>query len=339
MQRKLTILALLGLLLLAGIYYWSFFGKPFIAQEREITRGTCLGDNEKIDYKIEKNLEGGGTVKIFISDKKTGQELFGFQVKISDPDHYHPIELHKCGAYAIRTFGYDYNKKIPLDEYRRELWTYNYQGVGRKVISDSARLSTENTLGDFRIDPNESYLVLERGYFGSPDYATIIKNLKTLKDVFMLPMSEIEKKNPDVVGDMQFENWSRDGRYFWIDTSYGANTLGFIRIDSQDWDVDLFTAPKDVLGGDALNLENGYITVHPGNVWFGIKQITDEEKAKRRVQGIGTELFIHNLITGERKFVTKTDEPLWYFKPKWLSDVELQYELPNGEKKIYNIYQ
>ncbi|TSC95488.1 MAG: hypothetical protein Athens101426_693, partial [Parcubacteria group bacterium Athens1014_26] len=95
--------------------------------------------------------------------------------------------------------------------------------------------------------------------------------------------------------------------------------------------------PKDVLGGDALNLENGYITVHPGNVWFGVSELDQEERARRRAQDIGTELYIENLFTKKRQFVASTTEPLYYFKSKWLSDTELQYELPNGEKKIYKI--
>lgn len=152
-------------------------------------------------------------------------------------------------------------------------------------------------------------------------------------------MTEIEKKNPDIVGNIGLRNWSRDGRYFWADTTYGANELGFIRIDSQSWSVDLLSSPKDVLGGDALNVENGWITVHPNNVWFGIAQITEEEKAKRRAQGIGTELYIHNLFTGERQFVASTTEPFWFFKPRWLSDTKLQYELPTGKKKVYKIQE
>jgi len=54
-------------------------------------------------------------------------------------------------------------------------------------------------------------------------------------------------------------------------------------------------------------------------------------------KGIGTELYIENLLTQKRLFVDKTGEPLWYFKPKWISDNELQYEMPSGEKKIYVI--
>ncbi|TSD02205.1 MAG: hypothetical protein Athens071426_543 [Parcubacteria group bacterium Athens0714_26] len=190
---------------------------------------------------------------------------------------------------------------------------------------------------DFRIPLNEKYISLIRGYLGKDNYAIVIKDLQTLKDVFTFPIQEIEKRNPDIVGDIGFKDWSRSGKYFWLDLAYGANTLGFIRIDSQDWSVDLLPAPKDVLGGDALNLENGYITVHPGNVWFGVSELDQEERARRRAQDIGTELYIENLFTKKRQFVASTTEPLYYFKSKWLSDTELQYELPNGEKKIYKI--
>ena len=78
-----------------------------------IMRPSCLTDDEYTDYKIEKNPEGDGAAMVFVKDKKNDQEKFSFQIKISNPDHYHPIEMHKCGVYAIRTFGYDYQKNTP----------------------------------------------------------------------------------------------------------------------------------------------------------------------------------------------------------------------------------
>ena len=77
--------------------------------------------------------------------------------------------------------------------------------------------------------------------------------------------------------------------------------------------------------------------MHPDNVWYGIDIMTEQEEARRRARGTGTELYIENLFTRERNFVDKTEEPLWYFQPKWISDTELQYELPDGTKKIYKI--
>jgi hypothetical protein len=340
MTKKNSIL-LLGLMvillmLVGGIYFYKKFIPTSENQENKvITHSPCLKDNEIVDYKIERNNDGGGLATIYIKDKKSNDEIFNFQFAISDPDHYHPIELHKCGVYAIRTFGYDYQNKKLLENYKRELWVYKYNGEGNSLITSYAKWSYEDILSDFRIDPQERYIALLKGYLGSPDYALIIKDLNILKDVFTLPMAEIEKQKPKIVQDIELDGWTRDSRYFWANTHYGANTLGFIRIDTTDWSVKLLPAPKDVLGGDALNLENGFITVHPGNVWYGIAEITEQEKAKRRAQGIGTELYIQNLFTNKSLFVASTTEPLWYFKSQWISDTELQYEMPNGEKKIY----
>lgn len=69
---------------------------------------------------------------------------------------------------------------------------------------------------------------------------------------------------------------------------------------------------------------------------------TDRNKAPKSLQEaivkfIGTELYIENLFIKERRFIASTTEPLWYFKPIWISDTELEYELPSGEKKIYKI--
>ncbi|MEK7608227.1 MAG: hypothetical protein AAB495_01480 [Patescibacteria group bacterium] len=190
---------------------------------------------------------------------------------------------------------------------------------------------------EFRTSPDEQYISLVRGYLGKPDYALVIKDLATLEDAFTLSIQDIEKRNPDLVQDISFSGggWSKNSRYFWADTSYGANTLGFIRIDMQEKKFDLFPSPKDVLGGDALNLERGLTTIHPGNVWYGVTDITEEEKARRRKEGIGTELYIHNLLTGERTFIASTTEPLWFYQPRWTSETELQYTLPSGEKRVY----
>ena len=295
----------------------------------------CLADDEEAFYKSEDSGSVLVDLTISVKNKSTGKELFSFKVD----NIYRTVprlELHRCGIYTIRFLNYDREKTKQDTNFMVEIWRYQYDGEGKSLLS----LSEGNDLYYsyvFRINPSENYLALTKGYLGKENYALVIKDLKTLEDVFTLSIGEIEKKNPNIIGNIGLKDWSRDGRYFWADTADGANELSFIRIDSQDWSVDLFPAPKDVLGGDALNLENGYITVHPGNVWFGFADLTEEEKTKRREQGIGTELYIENLFTGKRYLVDKTNEPLWYFKPKWISDTELEYELPTGEKKIYSI--
>jgi hypothetical protein len=312
-------------------------------------RSECLGEGEVAEYTlINKNREED-SASIRITNKTSGVGAEYFSVPISDANDYHPIEIHHCGIYTMSDAGYDFKNRKALVNYRRILWKYNYQGIGTEVISDSSQVSGINILSDFRIDPTEKYLVLLRGYLGSPDFALVIKNIKTLKDVFILPITDIEKQNPNIVGDIGFietapTSWTFDGRYFWADLGDGATELGFIRVDSTDWSYKLLPAPADVLGGDALNLETGDITVHPGHVWSG-----DAEEAKiladaRRAKGIGTNLYIENLFTHKRVLIAKSTEPNAYFHPKWISKTTLEYFMPRadgtmGERKEFVLKQ
>ncbi len=334
-----AIFLLVLILLIGGVVYfylaenWS----QGVVKSPVIKKQVCLSDDEYIDYKIKKNPIGGGTAEIFIKERNNNQERFSFKIEISNSEHYHPLEIHKCGVYVVRTFGYDYNKKTPLENYKRELWIYGYNGKGKSLISDSSKWSHENILGDFRVDSAEKYIALERGYFGGDNHALVIKNLETKEDAFVFPIKEITDKYPDLAGSVRFNDWSDDGRYFWFNTHAGAVRLSFVRIDTVAWKADIFPAPENTMGGDALNFNTGYVTVHPKYVYFGIYELEQAEKEKRRKEGIGSEIYIENLITKKRYFVDKTDEPLWFFKPKWISDTELEYYLPSGERKVYEI--
>lgn len=335
----------------AGIWSWVYLGRQTTDSnnvhvssstasvatktEDEIKTSLCLEKNRTVAVRLEKNNDGSGVAIISLMRGTENENVFKID-NIVSATHYHPIESQRCNLFAIR------NRN---DKFGVELWSYDYQGDGTKLLdlagTDSSGKSVVYYQYDFRVSPDENYLSLIRGYLGRDDYAIVIKSFPSLDDAFILPITEIEKRNPELVQDISFENggWARDGRYFWADTHLGANTLGFIRIDMETKTFDFLPAPADVLGGDALNLEKGLITVHPGNVWFGIQQVTDAEIAKRRAEGMGTELYIENLFTHERQFVTSTTEPLWYFKPLWISSATLQYTLPSGATTTYTISQ
>ncbi|MDO8603933.1 MAG: hypothetical protein Q7K40_00770 [bacterium] len=345
----------LVVLVVSIIVYYFFYPETGINREQKfvkdnLTKEDCLHENLIAVFENDKS-DYVGKVKVIIRDKQYNKIISSFDIDDVAKRNYHPVEIHECGVYALKSFNYDYKSSKTLSGFSRELWFYDYSGNGKLLVvfsGESAsgvpdaggipgRLYSFNYSYDFRVSPQETHVILLRGYLESSDYALIVKDLETLKDVFVLPIADIERENPDIIGDVGLKGWSRDGRYFWAGMAYGANTLSFIRIDIKTMSFAVFAAPKDVLGGDALNIEKGLITVHPGNVWYGIADVTEQEKAERRKQGAGTELYIENLFTKKREFVAKTDEPLYYFKPKWLSDTELQYELPNGERKIYKI--
>lgn len=335
-----VVIALLALIVL-GVYF--FREKPMqVAQkllQNQVTHPLCLGDDEVANYKINKKGVIGADVTIDIANKTDNAVIFSFNIN-GIFKSAHPIELYRCGVYVMRMFNYDVDKIKQDQGYKDELWVYDYSGKGKSLVlfSEEAKEFISYYALAFRVDPTETYIALIQGKSWEPEgYGYVIKNQQTYKDSFVLLYPAILKMNPDLEGYLDLEGWTKSGSYFWGNIFAGAPRFGFVRIERDSWEVDALPAPEDVLGGDALNLENGYITVHPGNVWFGIAEFTEEEKEKRRKQAIGTELYIYNLFTQERRFVIKTDEPIWYFKPKWISDTELEYEMPSGEKKIYKI--
>ena len=287
----------------------------------------CLADNEWVDYKIEERMNSSSNATVFIKEKNTNKQIFEFQIENIVPNHYHPYEAYKCGIYLVREFNYDYQKGKPLSDFRMEVWRYHYDGNGKKLVEED----------DFRIDPSETYLVLKQGYLGSSDYALVIKDLETKEDVFVLSLKDITNQYPSLIGNLDLIEWTKDGQYFWGRVFSGAYTFAFFRINTKNWQVEIFKVPEGVLGGSALNIEKGYITRHPGQIWIGIQEDYEQIKQEWRSQGKTSKLYLRNLFTGKETFLAETKEPLWFFNPKWISDIELEYELPTGEKKIYKI--
>ncbi len=303
----------------------------------EAKRPNCLENSEITSYKINKKKNEVSTADIIVSDKKTNQEKYRFQIELPIPDHYHPIELHKCGVYATKSFNYNYKNKQALPDYKIELWQYFYNGEGNSIIFLSGPISGRELNTDFRVDHLEKYLMLERSYLGRDDYSLVIKDLNTKQDVFVLFANEIFKQYPNIVGNFGLDQWTKDGRYFWGDIFDGAYVNAYFRIDTKDWTYDIFEAQDGAMGGFPLNINTGYVPIQPGQVWTGDYQLTQELKEQYKKEGKKSSLYLYNLFSKEKIHIQTTDEPLFSFKPQWLSDTELEYELPTGEKKIYTI--
>lgn len=306
------------------------------------THGPCVNKNEIVTYTPRRWGVGTTTVAFFVVNQKSGATTTSFVVEDARSS-YHPIELHRCGVYIRRVFDFDWESKYWGTQYRTEFWKYDYRGAGDLLfLLDKKEKSgnDDDTFSffyspDFRVSPDERYVALTRGFPGKPDFALILKNLKTLNDDFVFPIKELFENFPDLYSDISFlensDSWSSDGRYFWASTHDGAIILSFIRIDTQTRKAEIFPAPPDVLGGDALNPDTGDITRHPGNVWYGVEELRLELEEERRREGIGTELWIHNLVNGRRSLVASTTAPNAYFVPRWISSTTLQYFIPNPD--------
>lgn len=327
---------------------------PFFVKNDEVVKkitkndqvlGECINEDANVSYKFEKKERPLANVVVHVADKNTAEEKQSF--KIDDIfENYHPVELHKCRVYVIRMFNYNPKRSQQDPGFMVELWEYQYNGSGSSTLllaeEDKNGIYKGNYSYDFRIDPSEKYLALIRGYGGKDDYSLVIKDLKTLNDALVLPFADIVKQNPDVVGDIGFENsgWSSDGRYFWFLMEQTADIVGFVRVDTKDWSYKIFPTPQRTMGGDAFNINTGIVTygadVAP---WSGVVEI-DAQLQKEAIQnGQISSFYIYNLFTKQKYLVATTTDPTYYFRPRWISDSELQYELPSGEKNIYKVIQ
>lgn len=307
------------------------------SQEQKAENRKCLNSNEVASYQINKKQKEVSTATIFVSDKETSMIKRQFDIELPIPDHYHPLELHDCGVYAVRSFNYDYQKKYAATDYRMESWRYDYDGKGESVVFLSGPISGSGFSSDFRVDPQEKYMILVRGYLGSPDYALVFKDLKTKEDLYILSSEQITRQHSNIVGSFDFEGWSKEGKYFWFSIFEGAKVHAFGRIEKETWKLDIFPTQKGTKGGDAFNSEKGYVTYDDGPGWIGLDIFSKQVEEKWKEQGKIVSFYLYNLFTKEKILLFTTAEPLWWHKPKWISDTELEYTLPTGEQKVYKL--
>jgi hypothetical protein len=339
-KKVYIIISVFGVLVLVALgAYIYFLGKTsttnqnqLAENQQKITHSPCLGDDETADFISDENFGfkyPKFPVVIVVRNKDTGKEKFSFPID-DVSSAYHPLELYKCNIYVIKEFNYDRKRLKPLNGYKVELWKYDYNGTGGKI------LDFYDYSYDFRVDPTEIYIALIRGgYVERPDYALVIKNLNSQNNDFELFYQSLLKEHPDILGTFGLRTWTKKGDYFWADVFAGAAIDAFLRISRNDWKVDVLR-PFGV-SSVTVNWETGYATYDTGPGWIGIDIVKEQVYDEWRKEGKKIDFYVYNLFTKEKTLLATIDDPAWSFKPQWISDTELQYEVPSGEKKIYKI--
>jgi len=289
-------------------------------QQIKINHGPCLSSDEIVKYKTIKKDAAQQDTEIYIYNSENVENNV---VKIENIYRgYHPIESYKCGIYMIKFFNYN-SSGNQKSNFRAELWIYKYNGYGENLIT------LDDYSFDFRIDPSETYAVLQQGYLGTDNYSLIIKSIETKEDVFVMPLQYITDKYSSFIGSIGMNQWTKDGKYFWGDIYDGANILTFFRIERDSWKVEIFLAPAGTMGGDALNPELGYITYDNGAPWTGMHDISEEIRNEWKKEGKLNYFYLYNLFTKKQILVDTIDDPTWNFEPDWISDTELEYYVPS----------
>jgi hypothetical protein len=309
------------------------------------TVATCLSDNEYANYPLNPKYDSAikapktPLVVISIRDNSTQQEKFKFQID-NVSDNGHAIELHRCAVYVIREFNYDPNKSLQAPGYREELWRYGYDGKGDSLILLAEKLKEFISYfsPDFGVDPSESYVFLEQGSLGQSNYALVVKDLKTLRDVFVLSLVDILKKDSSVQpGDFAIGFFTSDGKYNWGELYDGAYDTAYYRIELGTWKVEVFPPPPNLPTGAERDFNpSGWLAYVDMTSFTGSSDMTQLIEDQARKAGELKNLWIYNLITKQDIKIASAD-PAQRFKPKWLSDTALQYTLSSGATTTYII--
>jgi hypothetical protein len=225
---------------------------PTSAQS-SINHTQCLSDNEYADWsknRIEK--DGSSTGEIDIYDKESKNKRISFELKnVMESGNF--VDFKKCDFYVLRIFDYG------TIGGGVELWRYQYDGSGKKLMS----LGDTNGVGtfgddifigplysfDFHIDTAEKYLGLERGYMGGSEDLIVIKDLRTLQDIFTVDLAKV-RKDYNMPFDFSLNGWvdGKLGGGFWLPSAPGSGSspdLGGIAVDPVAKSIQVFKGPDD----------------------------------------------------------------------------------------------
>ncbi len=194
---------------------------------------------------------------------------------------------------------------------------------------------------DFRIDPNEQYLVLEKSYLGKDDYALVIKDLNILNDLLVLNLRDATRQYPDVIpGSFGLGRWSDDGKYLYGDIFQGALSTAYYIIEAGAWKVDVYAAPPDIVAGveRTISFQNLLLAYVDIPTFTGFQEVYEQIIEQAKKEGKQKNLFVYDLRTKEKVKIASAP-PEWRFNIKWLSDAELEYFLPDGERRVYRILE
>lgn len=341
----IIIITLIASFIIGGILIYQYQRWPLKEiEENRLTRSSCLTSDEiaDFDYNIDLYSSRGvkipyqSTTTIYIRNKNTNKEIFRFT--ISDVyTNSDSLEIHKCGVYVIRNFDLDEKK----DFYKRhELWRYTFNGEGKILMNNEELLPYDPIV---RVDLFENYLALTQYYLGHPDHAIVIKNLKIpqLEDILIIRPIDIWQNSPQLNKERRIGvvGWSKNGKYLW-GGSESQTDYAYFRINIDDREkknLEVFPMPDDAVNYGPPQVDTGYIWYIYGPVWTGIHEISEQIYEEWRKENKKENLYLYNLFTKEKFLLSSIDDPSWNFKPKWISDTELEYELPTGERKIYKI--
>ena len=332
------VLAILGLV--AGYYSYAAW----------LERGRCLKAEEKVVYEVLENTRPG-RVRISVVDTVASTTVWSRNIVHPAPRSYRSFQASRCHFYIHQAFNYDYKNETTAPNFSFHIWRFPlfYNGTGKSLI-----LTSENETGEkgkrkshygrmFSIDPSENYISLERNSIDKPDYALVIKNIKTGKDEYLLTLADLLKKYPTAAGSFDVGEWRTkpDGTIVLAGHLYqDMYKPAFYLLEAGSWKMRVWLTPEDFSGyGEyAMPQYSPYLAYTDFDVFGGIDVIEGQVFADKVARGDREHLMVADLETGTKKTIAEIPLVRSYrFNLRWVSEHELEYTLPDGSAKVYEI--
>ncbi|USN94794.1 MAG: hypothetical protein H6791_03500 [Candidatus Nomurabacteria bacterium] len=340
-HRHFIVLVILGIFCFTALAMFFFLankekikeGYVFENTQQEIKSDICQSDGIRIETKIEEIEKRNGILHVNVFSKN--EELINqFDIENIPPNHYRPFQVLNCNIYYLFIEEFENSRLLEarmisvINETDQKIQKLSYVEENGKELFYSFI---------FSVDPNEKYISLIKGYLGSEDYSLVIKKLDTKEDYYVLSMPELFKNYPDYVGDIEFIDWSQDGKYFWFSLYDQAYTLAYVKVDIENRKYDIYQAPEGTMGGDPLNIETGWVTYDDGAPWSGFADIDEEYQNEWLDQGKLVNFKLYNIFTKEEILLEQFSDAIWYPGQKWIDEKTLEYTVPSGEVKQYKV--
>lgn len=179
-------------------------------------RPSCLGEDETFEFIFNKETR---TIDVYINKKVNGLRSYAFTV--SDVSNGYNIEQRECGFYVTRDFGFDYLYGKELDNFSVEIWQYQADGKGRKIVTLAEKTQSAKSsyyMYDYIIDESGSYITLEYPYIA--ENFIVIKNIQSGENLFSVTKEELVTKynidihNPELMYIRESWSWTNGHFYF-----------------------------------------------------------------------------------------------------------------------------
>lgn len=343
---KNGIIGVLVLCLVGSILYVS----PISNDIQKLLTGTrCLKDTEKAVYEI---LEEGrpGKVRVNVVDTVASTTVWSKDFSIPSTSHSRAYLLHRCHFYLHERDGFNPENGEVDPGYFWGLLQHKYfsEDGGKRVVTfaeNSSGKSQDSKVfygTTYSISDGENYASLERSTLSKPDYALVIKNIETGADEYILTLAEVLKEHPEAAGSFDVGKWVTrpDGEYLKTVIYDGARELAYIYIKADTWETEIFETPTDLMAGveGAIPPFAPLLAYTDVIVWAGFAEMTEQLIDEQISSGQKKHLIVANLKTGKKAVIeTVPIIKSHRFKMTWLSDTELEYTMPDGTKKTYQV--